>query len=186
MKIKVLSRQEFEKFISNEPYIVISITDPNSEKVNPYKTFLDILSLQFHDIDKPLVNRKDCKFCKGTGKDKMFRDANDKYYSCLHCTEKDIIHFTEENAKQILDFIEKYKNEVDLIVVHCEAGISRSAGVAGALSLIYNGTDEYYFKHYLPNILCYRKILNNYMVFESIKVKGIPKWTSNFTPPIEE
>ena len=66
MKIKVLSRQEFEKFITDEPYIVISITDPNSEKVNPNKTYLDMLSLQFHDIAKPLVNRKDCKDCNGT------------------------------------------------------------------------------------------------------------------------
>jgi predicted protein tyrosine phosphatase len=162
MKIKVLNRDGFEKFIDSEPYIVISITDPNSEKVKPNKIYLDMLSLQFHDVDKSLVKREECTACKGTGILKCFADINDGH--CYRCTDKmDIKLFTDENAKQILDFVEKYKLEIETIIVHCEAGISRSAGVAGALSLIYNGTDQLYFDDYLPNMLVYRKILNAYM-----------------------
>jgi len=162
MKIKVLSRESFEKFISDEPYIVISITDPNSEKVKPSKTYLDILSLQFHDIAKSLVNRKDCKDCNGTGIRQEYININNGH--CYACTDQfEVKLFTEKQAKDILEFVQTYEWEVDLIVVHCEAGISRSAGVAGALSLIYNKTDQYYFDHYLPNMLVYRKILNVYM-----------------------
>ena len=134
MKIKVLSRQAFEEFKSDESFIVISITDPNSEKVKIKNKPIDILSLQFFDLDKDIGQFPYSQFI-----------------------------FTINQAQQILNFVKKYKNKVNLIIVHCEAGISRSAGVAGALSLIYNGTDEYYFEKYLPNMFVYRKILNMYM-----------------------
>ena len=159
MRIKVLSREMFEKFIPEEIAIAISITDPNSEKVKPNKTFLDILSLQFHDVDHRIKKQKDCKSCDGTGKSKLFPDINGGH--CYACTNKmDIKVFDESYAEKILEFVSTYALEVDLIVVHCEAGISRSAGTASALSLIYNGEDQYYFDHYLPNMLVYRKILN--------------------------
>ena len=156
------SLKEFEDFKTDENHIIISISDPNSELVKIKSKPIDIFSLQFHDVSKQLVKREDCKICKGTGHIEMFANINNGHcYSCT--TAIDIILFNEEDAKGILHFVDTYKKEVDLIVVHCEAGISRSAGVASALSLILNGTDDYYFKHYLPNILCYRKILNAYM-----------------------
>lgn len=162
MKIKVLSRQAFEEFESEENYIAISITDPKSEKVQPNDGLFTMLSLQFHDIDKPLVARDKCTACKGTGYLPEYKNINDGH--CYRCTTMlDIKLFTDQQAEQILNFVEKYGKEVDLLVVHCEAGISRSAGVAGALSLIYNGSDQYYFDNYLPNMLVYRKILNIYM-----------------------
>ena len=131
MKFKVLSRQAFEEFKSDEPFIVISITDPRSERVRVDNLFMDILYLQFYDLDDQ-TKMKDFKL------------------------------FTDTDAKNILYFVDYYKSKVDLLVVHCEAGISRSVGVAGALSKIYNRSDEYYFKHYLPNMLVYRTLLNNY------------------------
>ena len=88
------------------------------------------------------------------------------------CTDKiDVKLFSDKNAQEILDFVQYNRVDIDLIVIHCEAGISRSAGVAGALSLIYNGSDEYYFKKYLPNMFVYRKILNMYMASK----KGVIK-----------
>ena len=158
MKIKVLSRDAFEKFESTEPFIAISITDPASKKVK-FVPSQATLFLQFHDVDHRYKKREDCKICKGTGKIGIFADINDGH--CYSCTDKmDIKVFDESYAKQILDFVKKYEEFVDLIVVHCEAGISRSAGVAGALSLILNGEDQYYFDNYLPNVLVYRKIIN--------------------------
>ena len=160
MKIKVLSRELFEEFKSDENYIVISITDPNSEPVESQKDYFAMLSLQFHDIDKR-VKREDCKLCGGTGKNDLFPDINDGH--CYACTDAiDIILFDEGMAQQILDFIDSFKDKFDMIVVHCEAGISRSAGVASALSLILNKTDQYYFDHYCPNMRVYRYILNAY------------------------
>lgn len=167
LKFLVLSRLEFEEFKSDEPFITISITDPKSEPViinGNDDNFLSMLSLQFHDVDHRVRNRKDCKLCDSTGKSKLFPDINNGH--CYACTDKmDIKLFDESYAEKILEFVNNYKNDVELIVVHCEVGISRSAGVASALSLIFNGTDQYYFDNYVPNMLCYRKILNVYHKF---------------------
>jgi len=70
--------------------------------------------------------------------------------------------FGRKDAIHILEFVEKYIDDIKLIIVNCEAGVSRSAGVAGALSKILNGWDDAYFKHSLPNMLVYRTILVEY------------------------
>lgn len=71
---------------------------------------------------------------------------------------------TEKDADLILDFVEKYKDVADLVIVHCEAGISRSAGVAAALMKIYNHDDWEVFDNprYCPNMTCYRTVLMQY------------------------
>ncbi len=163
MKFKVLSRQSFGEFKSDEKYLAISITDPNSEDaiIGDKDNMKSILTLQFHDVDKPLVSRDKCTACKGTGYLPEYKNINNGH--CYLCTTMlDIQLFTDNDARIILDFVQDCRIDIDLIVVHCEAGISRSAGVAGALSLIYNGSDEYYFHRYLPNIFVYRSILNAY------------------------
>ncbi len=166
MKIKVLSRQAMEEFTTDKNHLIISITDPNSEKVKIISKPIHMISLQFHDIDNPLVPRNECDRCKGTGYLKQFKGINDGH--CYKCTTMlDIKLFSEKQAEFILYYVDYYKKAVDLIAVHCEAGISRSAGVAGALSLIYNGSDKFYFDNYLPNIFVYRKILNAYMKKEN-------------------
>lgn len=73
-------------------------------------------------------------------------------------------HMAEEDAKQVIQFINKYINSVDQIVVHCGAGISRSAGVAAALMLIINGDDSLIFDNpkFCPNRCCYRTVLNTF------------------------
>jgi len=69
--------------------------------------------------------------------------------------------FNNSHAKQILDFIDKYK-DVDIIIVQCDAGISRSAAVAAALSKIFDQEDFRYFKQYASNMHIYKTILNLY------------------------
>jgi len=71
--------------------------------------------------------------------------------------------FKPQQAKQILELIEKHKDKLELIVCQCEGGISRSSGTAGALSKILNGDDTVFFKApYSPNRLVYRIILSVY------------------------
>ena len=73
----------------------------------------------------------------------------------------------ESIAMEIKRFLEKYANnpEIDLIIVHCEAGQSRSAGVAGAILKKYTNDDMQIFgdKRYSPNMLVYRTVLNKLM-----------------------
>ena len=47
----------------------------------------------------------------------------------------------DDHATQIVNFVNKYKDSIDLILVHCEAGISRSSGCAVALDLWLNKQD---------------------------------------------
>lgn len=46
--------------------------------------------------------------------------------------------FNKDDAKNIIDFVEKYKEEGSVIIVHCHAGISRSSAVAKFIAEKYN------------------------------------------------
>jgi len=135
MKIKVFSELEIQRFKTDEKHIVISVQDPNYDFVRlpEQKSRLGLIGLWFYDLDK---------------------DTGQFPY--------DRFLFTKNHALTILNFVNEWKDKVDLICVNCVAGISRSAGIAGALSKILNGNDDYYFKHYCPNMLVYRIILNEY------------------------
>lgn len=86
----------------------------------------------------------------------------------FHDLDKPIFAFSKDgyfergHARQIIDFAEKNKGRK--IIVHCEAGISRSPAVAAALAYILNGRgeDTRYFRKYLPNRRVYSTILNEY------------------------
>jgi predicted protein tyrosine phosphatase len=83
------------------------------------------------------------------------------------------------DAEAIVAFVEKVKDKIDMLVVHCYAGVSRSAGVAAALMAYYNGDDMPIFQNgkYSPNMLCYRTMLKalqiNISEDEIIKKKKI-------------
>ena len=68
---------------------------------------------------------------------------------------------TDSDVQKIIKFIIEHLYNTDLIVVHCEAGISRSSGVAAALSRWMNNDDMWVFENprYLPNERCYKSIL---------------------------
>ena len=69
---------------------------------------------------------------------------------------------TDEDALNIKNFVLKWKDRVDIIIVHCDAGVSRSAGVAAGIldGLDQNSSQIFDNNRYLPNSLCYRKTLN--------------------------
>ncbi|HVH42669.1 MAG TPA: hypothetical protein VM925_10005 [Labilithrix sp.] len=51
---------------------------------------------------------------------------------------------------------------VERIVIHCDAGISRSAAVAAALSRALRGDDtEFFTGKYKPNMRVYRLLLDS-------------------------
>ena len=109
-------------------------------------------------------------------------DDVERDYKNEHC-------ITKEDAENIVKFVNKNKNKVDKFIVHCEAGVSRSAGVGAAIMKALNGDDWDIFKNPLkcPNMKCYRTVLNAFIdagyfdedPMEEIKFKeetNIVKW----------
>lgn len=142
LKLFVSSREwanatlaEIKFFFPEYKQIVISITEPDN-----YPAELDhdeefILRLSFHDL---------------TSRDSEYR------HQLPNCT-----FFDEKNAEKIVSFLKIYMVAQLSILVHCEAGISRSAAVAGAILKHYTGDDKLIFsdKKYTPNMLVYSILL---------------------------
>ncbi len=122
-----------------EPHIIISIFTPGDEppKVCQNDYTKQVVQFAFDDLDET---------------------PGPATYAALGCP----VLFDDEEAKEIVDRVRFWHQKgVNYIVCHCDAGISRSAGVAAALSKHYNGTDLRFFSDpYCPNMLVYRKVLN--------------------------
>lgn len=110
--------------------ILISISCPGHSVNIDNEKVIDYISLEFEDIHDEMNIPEE-------------QLAN---YVC----------FNSFHANQIKEFVEKYNN-VKNIAINCGAGVSRSAGVACALALIYNG-DDFYIRNtnkYIPNNKCF-------------------------------
>lgn len=125
------------------PSIIISIGTPLMEYtsapfVSKENNVQAIKQLLFADADKP-------------GKDVYGTDV----------TEKDLM--TDKDGKKIFDFVTSHP-DCD-VIVHCDAGYSRSAGVGAAIMYALNSDDSAIFDSglYHPNMWCYRKTLNAFM-----------------------
>lgn len=75
--------------------------------------------------------------------------------------EEGSVAMTPTDARRIASFVKTCKNDVEQFVVHCDAGVSRSAGVAAAIMKYLTGDDSKIFdnQHYCPNMNCYRLTL---------------------------
>ena len=146
MRAKVMSRFDAVLYcyqLHSEPACMISISDPHMRYGDePFcsveNKITRILSLCFADADRP-------------GPDVYGRDAG----------ISDLMG--EEDAERIAAPV---KSDLDMtLIIHCDAGISRSAGVAAAILKYCTGDDSSIFGNprYHPNMWCYRKTLNALM-----------------------
>lgn len=94
-----------------DPHIIISITDNRSEfaEIDSNDNCLGILRLKFGDVESH-------SFAEACG----------------------VTLFNAEQARSILGFVNAHYDDIETIIVNCDAGISRSSGVALALHRIYN------------------------------------------------
>lgn len=139
VRFEIMSKLVLERTLTDwfsapvEPFVVISIASPGQAHPRlQHLHLLEVLPLVFHDVDQPV----------------SYLPANTL--------------FQPQQAEQILDLLERHRQQVKLFICQCEAGISRSAAVAAALSLLVNGSDEHIWndRRYLPNRLVYRLILD--------------------------
>jgi predicted protein tyrosine phosphatase len=66
--------------------------------------------------------------------------------------------FSPAQAAQVWDFLSPRRN-IARLVLHCDAGLSRSPAVAAAVSRVFCGDDADFFRRYSPNRLVYRRLL---------------------------
>ncbi|HPM85059.1 MAG TPA: hypothetical protein PLF81_30355 [Candidatus Anammoximicrobium sp.] len=67
--------------------------------------------------------------------------------------------FTPALAAEILDFVASVWEKVEVLLIHCDVGLSRSPAVAAALSRIYYGDDGPWFELDFPNCLVYEVLV---------------------------
>jgi predicted protein tyrosine phosphatase len=85
-------------------------------------------------------------------------DPNNKHNPHIATPEQ---LFGEKRANLIIDFVAEIKDEIDMLVVHCEAGVSRSPAIAAVISKIHFGDDKAFFKApFTPNMHVYRVMLD--------------------------
>jgi predicted protein tyrosine phosphatase len=139
----VLSRREAEGLrdenILNDT-VVISIHGLDEKPAN-IQLSCPILYLQFDDIEQ----------------------SEEHCHNNVHRAElikEKLLPFNKDMARNIFDFVNAHKPST--IIVHCHAGVCRSAAVAAALSKIMYDEDDYIFKTRVPNMLVYTTMLEYY------------------------
>lgn len=133
--IEVRSRQNAKLFKSDKPWIAISISTESGDFPElSTENRVGLLRLRFWDIANP---------------------------SSRQIQAEDSKLFSVEQAKEVLDFVNANWDKVDAILVHCEAGMSRSPAIAAAIEYIKNGKEASmpYFKKYIPNGFVYKTLL---------------------------
>jgi predicted protein tyrosine phosphatase len=101
------SRIDAESTPGRDDWAIISISKPGREPANLRWGWCGILRLAFHDIS-----------------------AEDRASSSRQI-------FSHEQARDVWTFVDEHAPFVDGILVHCDAGISRSAAVAKAIAERY-------------------------------------------------
>lgn len=99
---------------------------------------------------------------------KLNRNASIKDVLCLTFDDVETgdTAITEHHAEQIANFVRRWINKVDTVIVHCDAGVSRSAGIGAAIMKWANGDDSAIFNNgrFIPNMRCFRMMLNAFNV----------------------
>jgi len=76
--------------------------------------------------------------------------------------DSNLLEFSDFQAIEVLNFSKDMWNQIDLMMIHCAAGISRSTAVAKVISEIYQPEfSQYYSQFYSPNNLVYGILQRN-------------------------
>lgn len=103
--ISVCGRCDAEELTARSDWAVISIHDPGSERAALKEGWHEILHLAFHD-------KEDESLAKATGLWKLF---------------------SPDQARRCWEFVNRERPYVRGLLVHCNAGLSRSPAIARAI-----------------------------------------------------
>ena len=145
MRVQIFSRAEVESIVPRDvPHAFISVITPRDVEASLPITerTVAVHRLCFDDVDAPEQDMSEIDR----------RQAEDGH--------RGIIWFSDEMARDLAQFIIRHEPYVDVWVIHCDAGFSRSPGIGGAILKHFTGDDGWIFRDYCPNMRVYRKILN--------------------------
>ena len=131
--IQVLSRRDVKHLAPGVPHIVISIAD--AAGIHPALA------------DDPARRG-------------VLRAAFDDVVPTRRETTGSKRAMSPHDARAIREFVEAYLEDVELIVVHCEAGMCRSPAVAAALWRWLEGGRGPFFDTFRPNAHVYRTMVD--------------------------
>lgn len=127
-KILILSRKHAEQFTYDKPWACISISD----KTYPFTAHLPYPEIHTENLVDLLQLR--------------FDDITDQ--------RPGWVEFSESHAQQIWKFVDKVWDKVDLLMIHCHAGLSRSPACGKVIAEKYDPElSGFYNEMYFPNIL---------------------------------
>lgn len=136
--LEVRSRRLAKEFKSDLPWAAISVSTEEGDfpELNE-ENRVGLLRLRFWDIGNPTQRQLDHRY--------------------------DVL-FSRYQAKQIIDFVNEMWDKAEILLVHCEAGLSRSPAIAAAIEHMKYSPEEdkWYFKQYMPNYWVYKTILEEH------------------------
>jgi predicted protein tyrosine phosphatase len=134
MLLEHMSREKAEAYVGTVSYAMISITDPDSPeaKLRFDPNRIATLRLAFHDFTEEPEEFE-----------ALMAEAEDQpgewvLPSAIH-------------AQAIVGFYRSVAPKIEKLIVHCEAGVSRSAAVGAALAHCLGQADEQFFSRSHPN-----------------------------------
>lgn len=146
MKIKVMYRAQcLAAYLGYGPdFDVESINEPTL-----------IISISSTDDQIPLILK--------SGENKMVAHVEFLMFDDIDASESvsSMKPMSKTDAARIVDAFAQYNDRVYQVIVHCDAGYSRSPAVAAALTKSLGLDDSSFFGHgYCPNMHVYRLVLN--------------------------
>jgi predicted protein tyrosine phosphatase len=136
MDIYVYSRSAIEATRPHEvPHVIVSITSSPADvaRLRTTDACRGVLRLSFLDADVPSDQHPEAEL------------------------------FSETQAASVWAFVMQHRGAIDRLVVHCDAGVSRSPAVAAAIAKALGVDDTDYFGgRYRPNMRVYRMLLDAY------------------------
>lgn len=149
MKMEIFNYNMAERYTGVEDYVLISILDPGNEITLQHDNKRKaLLTLHFSDVD-------DIEFAK-----KM-------KYTLM----------SKEQAIEVKNFVDIWKDKVDYFIVHCTGGVCRSPGMGAAILEYVTGdaSEILSSNRYIPNKYVYKLTLDTLKGLEEYNPEEIFK-----------
>jgi len=102
--------------------------------------------------------------------------ASERCIAVLRLTFADIdrpfdgaVMFGPEHARAICEFITEHRDAIERVLVHCDAGFSRSPAVAAAIAKCLGEDDTEFFRRYQPNMHVYQTLLDTWSARDDLE-----------------